>query len=690
MNIMAARLKGEKEQPSTGVAEDGGQVVIRSASSDIGTVHSKSWSMLKDLPEEANLINHLIYQRVKKRRTTEPPNSKKLRLSAPTSADYGDRKSPLDSSSDMPIVSEEHRDDDMDDMFSVFMEGVDNWDEVKDLLEDMILLINTDTGGQAEFLDLQASLVQGPSFNLLFSRLTDELECKFEVYYTNKEGQSTDKEESVLTKEEVLFQSLSSIACFCGLFASEEDGGDTIKAKSEARGYSMSKVMFVGTHYDLVIEDDFRIMDQILQQKIKSTEFFDKGIIKFFAEDQLMLAVDNMNGTQKEIDAIRERFEKIIEENFKKIEIPVSWLVLSLCIRRKKVRTMTLADCEEMAGKLKIGPEELQDALRFLHHCIGVLLYYPEVESLKYTVICEMQVLYDSATQLIMNTFTFDKVGQQACEIFREKAQFSMKLLKKAILRNTDDLIPLEKLVELLDHLNILTEIESSTPSKFEDRNFFMPCVLKRAKPRELEVAIKSSDPAPLIIHFNCGYVPVGMFPAMITNLVSTHQQEWRMSNKDLYKNRVSFKVGDDFDTVTLVSHPRFFQITISRKDDCKKRIETVSVCATVRSIVQSALSRVASSMNYHFNMGFKFGFECLSSEGKKHLCVLDKEDAWRMQSLEDQEDYPLQEQHKVWFEKTVSHGGMYKNSEHPIIEIHAYPAHLGASYTCIVLSSAL
>ena len=683
MNIVLARLDGEKVQPSTGVAEDGGQVVIRSVSSDIGTIHSKTWSMLRDLVQEANLINELIYQRDNKEEgDLEESESAVISSIKSVSESVPKEVAPLvvqeiesvtcsideqtksvtsspevHEASDPEETLEAFVDDDIEEMFSIIKEAMDkdeDWEEVKDLLEDMILLINTDTGGQAEFLDLQASLVQGPSFNLLFSRLIDELDSQFQVYYTNEEGESTEKEESVLTKEEVLFQSLSSIACFSGSFTDEDEGtvADIIEADSEAQRYSKSKMMFVGTHRDLVSEEEFRRKDLLLQQKIKNTEFYDKGIIEYAAEDQLMLAVDNMNGGQEEIDSIRKLFEKVIERNFKKVEIPASWLMLSLCIRKKKVRTMSLADCEKLAGKLRIGPEELQDALWFLHHCIGVLLYYPEVEALRDIVICDIQVLYDSATRLIKNTFTFDKVGQQASETFREKAQFSLKVLKEALLQHTDDLIPLEKLVELLDYLNILTEIIDKS-SKSRDRNFFMPCILRRARPCELCVSLKPADPAPLMIHFNCGYVPVGMFPAMITSLVSRQHEDWEIINEDLRKNRVSFYVGDDYDTVTLISHPRYFQIAISRDEDYETPTE--SVCASVRGVVQSTLSRVASNMNYHFSMGYKLGFECPSHPGKEHLCLLAREGAKRMQCQETMKPLPFQEHHKVWFKMKVT-----------------------------------
>ena len=112
-----------------------------------------------------------------------------------------------------------------------------------------------------------------------------------------------------------------------------------------------------------------------MQQHLTSTEFHRKNIIQFASDDQLMLAVDNMEGGQEEIEGVRKVLERVIVDNFQKIPIPAAWLMLSLYIRKKGYRTLSLARCEELAATLGIGPEELQEALWFLDHHIEVLMY---------------------------------------------------------------------------------------------------------------------------------------------------------------------------------------------------------------------------------------------------------------------------------------------------------------------------
>ena len=118
-----------------------------------------------------------------------------------------------------------------------------------------------------------------------------------------------------------------------------------------------------------------------------------------------------------------------------------------------------------------------------------------------------------------------------------------------------------------------------------------------------------------------------------------------------LYKNRIQFHVGEDFDTVTLISRPRYLEIAISRSEGFQTPTE--SLCSHIRRVIQSTLSTVTSSMNYHFSMGYKFGFECPTHPGREHLCVLANESAIRMQCLqEQQETFLLKAPQQMWFPK--------------------------------------
>ena len=317
------------------------------------------------------------------------------------------------------------------------------------------------------------------------------------------------------------------------------------------------------------------------------------------------------------------------------------------------MRAMSLEECERLAGKVGISPSELQDALNFLHDH-GLLLYYPEIEALKKIVICDIQVVFDSTSSLIMDTFTFDK-DVPLYDKFKEKGQFSLQELKKAAGDETYGPFTLSSLIELLKHLNVLTPFQraaleqSASPAAEQSlsQEYFMPCVLESARASDLEVRVSSSDPAPLMVRYDCGYMPTGVFPAMITHLVST-QGGWRMFEKGIRKNKVQFHVGQYWDKVTLVLHTRHFEIVISQTRQSKS---PSALCSHVRGVIQSTLSTVTSHMNHHFNMSYKYGFECPAHPGKEHLCLLADETATILECPQG-ESIPLGEDERkiIWF----------------------------------------
>ena len=646
--------KTGKEESSTGIAECDVQI-IRKTHTEITMVSAKqgTWSLLKNEKEEAKLLNQLIDYAMNRPSSSDAslpnePTASQNTAGRPAVPDstltkHAVATPPEERKSKNPQKPNISKEEDIEEIFTFLNKAMEesDWEKVKHLLDDLTLIINTDTGGQAEFLALYGSLVSGPSFNLLFRRLTDDLGKAFEMYYTDEHGKSTRKEKSSVTVEEILFQALASIAGYGGSFSDDDD--------------SKSMVMFVGTHRDLVSADEFRKSDELLKQKVINSDFFEKDMVVFASDDldELMFAVDNLTGEEDEIEPIRQKLETVIEENFSTIEIPVAWLVLNLCIRSKKVRTMSLAECEELAKKLNIDPAELQKALWFLHHCVGLLLYYPELEELKDTVICDIQVVFDSTSNLIKSTFvTSNKVRAKVCLKFKETAQFSLKDVKKATGSYADDL-PLPKLVKLLDHLSILTPLPKE--EGIVEPTYFMPCVLRSARADELKVARSVSDPAPLMLHYECGYVPFGVFPAMITNLVSRQELDWKMMKKVL-RNRVEFKVGKDHDVLTLISRPRYFEITITR--NVKHEKPTESLCSEVLTVIESTHDEVTSKMNYKFSLGYEFGFECPDHQTRDHICVVADKNATHMECLRDETSFPLEECHSMWFRGEFSGTG--------------------------------
>ncbi len=535
------------------------------------------------------------------------------------------------------------------------------WKDVKHLFKGTAYLKIQDTGGQPEFMDMLPALTIGPALYLLFCKLIDDLKSHYTVSYLSPSGKSTTPKKSIYTMEEVLLTALSSISCY------SSTQGETMASSDAKEAFTSCKsslAYIVGTHKDKVSEEQIDEFDKKLQQSIRSTDFFVKGLVKFSSENRMVLPIDNMNGGKSEIKKVQKFLEEAMKQHFKKLRIPAAWFVLSLCLREKEKRTATLQSVLQLAGELGMPEQETKLALWFLHHYAGVLMYFPKLKELKDTVICDTQVVYDSATNLIINTFKFGQVDQAVLEWFRETGQFSLEDIKRSTENVSGDYIPLPKLVKLLEHLNIIAPIVQSnpTPSRTtfspispQDKSYFMPCVLQNVPHQELdEWWAVASNPliAPLFIRYKCGFIPIGVFPAMIANLAG--QESLLHINYDgIKKNRVEFQFGTEYDTVTLISHPKYYAVHLSQESYAEIPIH--EVCSRVRELIESTLKTVTSCMNYSFDAEYQLAFECPTHPGREHLCIVESATPKAMLCLgnpKNRKPKKMQSQHLVWFSK--------------------------------------
>ena len=97
---------------------------------------------------------------------------------------------------------------------------------------------------------------------------------------------------------------------------------------------------------------------------------------------------------------------------------------------------------------------------------------------------------------------------------------------------------------------------------------YFMPSILRGVKAEKLNICSCFSDPATLLLCYECGYIPLGLFSAMITNILSLKLKDWDLNEETMHRNKIVFRVGTDNDIVTLISRPKYIKIIVSRECD--------------------------------------------------------------------------------------------------------------------------
>jgi len=516
-------------------------------------------------------------------------------------------------------------------------------EQLKVLLEGTILMNMVDTGGQPAFLEMLPALTISPALYLIFFRLDQELKKRYQIKYVSEDNEDF-LEESSYTVEEVIFQALSSIACF--------------RCTAPKKASTPNPAVLIGTHKDLLGNDPESVATKIkakdealkrdLREILKTDLESDINFLHYASKHQLMFAIDNMTGDEKELAKVRERLEDVIKQEFDNFTIPASWLMFSIFLRKMPNRTLSLSQCHEIGKRLEV--RDTDEALWFLHHQVGILMHFPDVEEIKDIVICDPQVVFDSVTDLILNSFNLKQVSNFACEKFEQTGQFRFRDIQKIAKDSKSDQFSLPKLVKLLEYLNIIAPISPlfpvSSPSTIvpltsgiqsdahqaEKLLYFMPAVLKHATEKELLMKQNSTDPVPLMICFKCGFVPVGVFCAMISSLVAQKNTlGWHLQEPHdghvLCKNKITFRISGTFD-VTLISKPKQYEIYVSRISDIGRSL--VEICQHILETVCDTLDQVISKMKYKQYLIssrsdqtlYELGLKCPKHPGDDHMVI--------------------------------------------------------------------
>ena len=527
-------------------------------------------------------------------------------------------------------------------------------------LGNTLLNIN-DVGGLPSFLEMLPALSTGPAMYLVFFDLSKELNQLYEISF-DRDNTMITPFKSLHTVESTISQILSSIASAHSI-SHESTSMDTQKdAHFEEKFRSFQEIQpvatLVGTHLD-ELKDPSQKIKETSETLEAVTRKFDEIVVTppQTATSSPFFSINNYDGNAADdIALIRNFMNKIFRTRFQKASLPIQrkWLILNIILRRE-YHIVKLTDCIEIGDMLGIDKEEVMCCLWYLH-CIGTLMYYTDILDdedgwFNNHVICSPQVIFDSISQLIvcsMSTLHAEgtatkceqeeliKKGQfsiESIETLCKNEQVSDKLKKKK-------LIPVEQLIKLLKHVNLLSPIIHKEADG-ERITYLMPAVLDCATQDEL-IAPPPPDadnPEPLLITFKCGYVPTGTFCGLITRLVShgpdkSSKVVWGLVEDGVKRNLVSFYV-DYVNKVTLICHDRCYEVRVKRGDS---EISLHELCTHVLSVILQILGVL------YKNLVTEVAFRCPCP---KH----NKERALGNLCISERQIVKLTDAQKVWIE---------------------------------------
>ena len=499
----------------------------------------------------------------------------------------------------------------------------------------------TNTGGQMEFQEVLPLLVSGPSMFFFTFRLDRDLNERYKIEYDLSDGTKAEPYISTLTTVEGLLQTLATIAAM-GTFVYERLQRRKVPLKP--------KVFIVGTHRDKLDEATadacISSIDQQLQAAIKSTAHY-KDLVEFASPTQLMFTVNNFSESESDFKLIRLAVERVVRQNDFTMTSPVHWLIFSLALRKLKSFVITYELCLEVARQCGLADDEVDEALHFIHSKMGLIRYFP-YEGVKDLVVIHPQFLFDKVTELIVDTFTFEKTTKQTMDDFKKKGIFSLSEFE-TISSKTNTSIKPYKFAKLLESLRIAAPFQMD-----RERKYFFPCILAHAAETGFQQLMLTTTLIPhLIVTFKCGYCPKGVAGALIKYLMANEMEScytWEIYADYIFRNQVSFHVGP-LDTIVLRITPTYLEIVCIPVTDFPNRDKQCplsKVCSEVRNAIEAGIKQVTSDINYvNAQHVLTFCCEC-KGDHPASLKYLGTQ-PYLLYCSKMNKRYPLSPEHELW-----------------------------------------
>lgn len=425
------------------------------------------------------------------------------------------------------------------------------------------------------------------------------------------------------------------------------------------KGETTSYLSFIGTHADMMTEEEISKIDQKLGAEINEANI--KNVWKINGQYEYLIPVDNTTaGSENEDENASVIRAKLSELQQKRdvYDVPITWIIMELEIRKqcqeKNCSYILYSEVCDMCRQSNLFQEEelIKDALRF-HHLLGMLLYFEEVQGMKDFVITNHQWLFNRLTKLVCYTFQGKIIPNNIdLDKFKYKGILSTNLISKIGLELGD--IKIQYFLNLLMYLGIIAPIEEETGTT----SYFMPSLLPTYTDEVEEhlqqygsqiVKINDCyiDINPLLIQFSTGTLPRGVFCCLAVQLLRDNQSwKLRRSEKKIcrtFNNLITFQMPCHH-SISLIDRVFYLEIQIRHKEK-----DVLSIHYEFQCAVTNALTKVLNLKSSELCYGF-WCQECPNQDGSFHMTKLSKL-CPQYCNCDHDEGTKLTESHTIWLQ---------------------------------------
>ena len=397
-----------------------------------------------------------------------------------------------------------------------------------------------DSGGQIQFQKLLLAFMPCSSVLVLVVNLSKDLSDPSSTSMKLTDATIAVDEYS-LKVEDVLKQVLSAVASNTRQFMSMMKSQQHIEGLTAPENEKL-QVITIGTHrdkYDQLIKEGRAIEDiKTKREKINSILQSKSICVKYQDDIHDIHPLHEVDGSKAERgeyeDPVIDTISKALNEQAYHIKVPLMWHYFSVVLRKETKDTngiLSLTSCEEFGELLGMSKDEVISALNFFH-ALKLIFYYHDSPA-KDIVFVRLDAVINIIRELMTDVCKSRKNPKTCPKELKElgdKGCLSIEVLKKNAgpLKGKEDI-----LLGLFEYLKIAALIQTGKSGQTDktDEVFLMPALLPV---KDVSGASTFSKTPPLIFHFNDEPVPMGLFCAVIVQLLSySGDEKWGIITKE-------------------------------------------------------------------------------------------------------------------------------------------------------------
>ena len=551
-----------------------------------------------------------------------------------------------------------------------------------DQLQNMSMVYFIDTGGQPEFHEILPVILRGSSIFLVFFSLEKGLHEKVQVWYQLKadsDDHSPYQYKASCSSIEIVYQLISSFYHSANYDVTKETSNVLLSPLIE-EDKSHFRAAIIATYADKLkykvkdidideqkksaeLKDQYLKVNQELKKALHSCSFSETGFLTQLNVDSelLFFPIDNMDGTDEEIVDVKEKLTPLIR-NFPDHKLPRSVAIFHLVLQHNFKTTGVCSIQEAIDLGHECGIKEaninVKAVLRYFHKNLGTILFYDTVNCTKDPksqqcingiVVCDPNILYECITNIIIVSFAGTGPDTGHAKHVRETGEISKQVIDDVLQRRTLNQSKFKShyVICLLKWFKLLHEI-----TKDGETVYFMPCLLKPPEPDHdpiyksyKELDTQMSIPS-LLIHFKGGYVPVGVFSALVVTLAGI--RTWKL-DKERFRNSVQFWTGSF--AIKLVVYFPFIEIRVPGPVEISENLH--EHCLEFKCKIESSLKTLPEEIG---RSSFRLGYFCPGSKDediKLHACLRENNNTMRCSRSPKcrAQGYDIPNGNKIWFD---------------------------------------